>query len=126
MLLEHDCSLAAANRREIAVYRRNRRLVLDGLREHLAPLSGVSWNSPDGGFFIVVRVPFPADAAALECSAREHGVLWTPMRDFYAGPGGEHELRLSCSTLEPPAIAEGVTRLAAFVARATADRRRDA
>jgi (S)-3,5-dihydroxyphenylglycine transaminase len=117
MLLEHDCGLAVANRREIAVYRRNRRLVLDGLREHLAPFPDVSWNSPSGGFFIVVRVPFPADADALENSAREHGVLWTPMRDFYSGPGGEHELRLSCSTLQPAAIEEGVRRLAAFIER---------
>lgn len=116
LLLEHDCSLAAANRREIAVYRRNRRLLLDGIARLLTGYAGVSWNAPDGGFFVVVRVPFAADTAALEHAARHHRVLWTPMREFYSGPGGEHELRLSCSTLEPETIAEGVTRLAAFVA----------
>jgi (S)-3,5-dihydroxyphenylglycine transaminase len=114
MLLEHDCSLVAANRREIEVYRRNRSLILDSLERSLAA-ADVSWNSPVGGFFVVVRVPFAADTAALELSAQRYGVLWTPMRDFYQGKGGENQLRLSCSTLSPDSISEGVERLAGFV-----------
>jgi (S)-3,5-dihydroxyphenylglycine transaminase len=116
LLLEHDCGLVAANRREIAVYRRNRTVLLRELDRQLGRFAGVSWNAPSGGFFVVVRVPFVADAGALAHSALRHGVLWTPMRDFYQGRGGEHELRLSCSALSEDHITEGVARLGRFVA----------
>ncbi len=123
-LLEHDCSLVAANAREIEVYRRNRRVLLAALAESFADGggAGVSWNSPPGGYFVVMTVPFETDAAALDESAREFGVLWTPMRDFYQSGGGSTQLRLSCSALEPREITDGVRRLAAFVEHHTARR----
>jgi len=118
LLLEHDCGLVAANRREIAVYRRNRTVLRRGLDRELGRFAdaGVSWSAPAGGFFAVVRVPFAADAAALAHSALRHGVLWTRMGDFYQGDGGTHELRLSCSALSEDHITDGVARLARFVA----------
>lgn len=118
LLLEHDCGLVAANRREIAVYRRNRTVLRDELARELGRFAdaGVSWNAPSGGFFVVVRVPFVAGDEALAHSALRHGVLWTPMGDFYQGDGGAHELRLSCSALSADQIIEGVARLARFVA----------
>ncbi|HYS40655.1 MAG TPA: PLP-dependent aminotransferase family protein, partial [Pseudonocardiaceae bacterium] len=76
---------------------------------------GVDWNSPGGGFFVVVTVPFVADGAALTRSAREYGVLWTPMDAFYFDGGGRHQMRLSCSYVEPDRLVEGVRRLAAFI-----------
>jgi (S)-3,5-dihydroxyphenylglycine transaminase len=58
----------------------------------------------------------------LEVSAREFGVLWTPMSFFYApgSGGGRRRIRLSCSALPPDRVEEGVRRLAALV-RARAD-----
>jgi (S)-3,5-dihydroxyphenylglycine transaminase len=114
-LLEHGCSLVRANAREAEVYRRNRRLLLAGLAARF-PGGEVTWNTPAGGFFAVLTVPFPADDALLELSARRYGVLWTPMHHFFAGTGGERQLRLSYSQLEPAAIATGLDRLAALVA----------
>jgi (S)-3,5-dihydroxyphenylglycine transaminase len=117
-LLEHGCSLARANRAEIAIYRRNLRLLLAGLTRRF-PRGGplrVSWNTPKGGFFVVVTVPFAASDDILEYSARRHGVLWTPMRHFYNGDGGLNQLRLSISTLTPPQIETGLDRLLALVA----------
>ncbi|MFY1671407.1 PLP-dependent aminotransferase family protein [Plantactinospora sp. WMMB334] len=121
-LLEHGCSLVAGNAREIEVYRRNRRVLLDALAASFPAggSTGVTWTAPEGGFFVVLSVPFEADAEALDESAREFGVLWTPMRDFYRFGGGARQLRLSCSTLEPRGITDGVRRLAAFVERRTA------
>ncbi|MFD6878410.1 MULTISPECIES: hypothetical protein [unclassified Streptomyces] len=52
----------------------------------------------------------------LEYSAARHGVLWTPMRHFYSGSGGEHQLRLSVSSLDAEPIEEGLDRLAALFA----------
>ncbi|WUC83703.1 aminotransferase class I/II-fold pyridoxal phosphate-dependent enzyme [Streptomyces sp. NBC_00536] len=85
------------------------------LPEALRRELGVSWSEPSGGFFLTVRVPFAADGDALLRSAREHGVIWTPMSYFHPGPGGERALRLSFSYLSHAEIEEGVARLAGFL-----------
>jgi (S)-3,5-dihydroxyphenylglycine transaminase len=76
---------------------------------------GVRWNTPDGGFFLTMRVPFRADNAALARSAEDFGVIWTPMSYFYPHGGGEHSIRLSVSYLSAVEITEGITRLARFI-----------
>jgi (S)-3,5-dihydroxyphenylglycine transaminase len=116
MLVEAGCSLRAANKEKIEFYRSSLRSLLAALaREFPGPALGVRWRVPSGGFFVVVEVPMRADEALLEISAREYGVLWTPMSFFYPGGGGEHAIRLACSALDPDQIDEGVTRLARLV-----------
>ncbi|MFF8595298.1 PLP-dependent aminotransferase family protein [Streptomyces sp. NPDC015220] len=119
LLVESDCRLREANAGAVAYYRTNLDTLLGELERHFPAerrkALGVSWNEPDGGFFLVVDVPFRADHKALEDSARNYGVLWTPMGDFYLDGGGDHQLRLSCSALGPEDITEGVRRLARFV-----------
>lgn len=116
-LLENDFSLVAANKAENELYHRNMRALRDGLALRLGcdAMSTVSWNEPVGGFFLVLTVPFPVDSALLERSARDFGVLWVPMRDFYIGLGGDHQMRLSCSALDEQGINEGLDRLAALL-----------
>ncbi|KOX20029.1 hypothetical protein ADK67_31155 [Saccharothrix sp. NRRL B-16348] len=118
-LLEHGCSLRAAVQPKVEFYRRNRDVLLASF-DHCFPrgetwTDGVDWSTPDGGFFATLRVPFEVDHDALNESAAEHGVIWIPMRDFYLGPGGESEIRLAFSSLDPEQIREGVRRLALFV-----------
>ncbi|MFG3055686.1 PLP-dependent aminotransferase family protein [Kitasatospora sp. NPDC048239] len=116
-LLENGCSLRAANTREIETYRSNLRQVLDGLERRFGgeKAPGVSWNTPSGGFFVLLTVPFAADDALLESSAQLHRVLWTPLHHFYADPEPRRVIRLSFSHLRPQEIEEGLDRLAAFV-----------
>jgi (S)-3,5-dihydroxyphenylglycine transaminase len=76
---------------------------------------GVGWNRPDGGFFLTLRTGFRAGAAALERSARDFGVIWTPMEYFHPHGGGERDIRLSISYLTPEEIDRGVERLVRFV-----------
>lgn len=114
-LLLNDFSLAKANAREAAIYQRNLRLTRSELTRRLGACPGVTWNSPTGGFFITVTVPFVVDDELLEHSARDHGVLFTPMHHFYGGKDGFNQLRLSISLLTPELIAEGVSRLAKLV-----------
>ncbi len=115
-LLEHGCSLVKATVREREVYALNRSCVTDGLAARLGHLP-VSWNVPAGGFFVVVNVPFPVDDALLERSARDYGVLWTPMHHFYDGADAREvrSLRLSCSTVTAAEIEVGLDRLAALL-----------
>jgi (S)-3,5-dihydroxyphenylglycine transaminase len=114
-LLLNDLSLAKANARETAVYQRNLHLTLDELTRRLGACPGITWNTPTGGFFITVTVPFVVDDALLAHAARDHGVLFTPMHHFYGGKGGFNQLRLSISLLTPELIEEGVSRLATLV-----------
>jgi (S)-3,5-dihydroxyphenylglycine transaminase len=76
---------------------------------------GVDWNHPSGGFFLTVRVPFPADNDALRRSAEDFGVIWTPLSYFCPGGGGDHGMRLSTSYLAGADIIEGISRLARFI-----------
>lgn len=114
-LLLNDLSLTKANARETAIYQRNLHLTLGELTRTLGACPGVTWNTPTGGFFITVTVPFTVDDELLAHAARDHGVLFTPMHHFYGGKGGFTQLRLSISLLTPDLIEEGVSRLAALV-----------
>ncbi|MEV7470970.1 PLP-dependent aminotransferase family protein [Streptomyces kronopolitis] len=116
MLVTHDCRLRDANKDLIDFYRGNMEALLDALARHLPQDRWqVRWNVPDGGFFLVLTLPFAADNALLEESAREYGVIWTPMSYFYLGDGGERQIRLSASYLTPDEIEEGVRRLASHL-----------
>ncbi|WP_434382143.1 PLP-dependent aminotransferase family protein [Melittangium boletus] len=130
MLVMNDCSLLDANQEAIRFYKENMDATLQALARHFprseAWARDVSWNVPDGGFFLVMKLPIAADEALLEQSARQHQVIWTPMRYFYLGTGGEHELRLSVSYLTPERIEEGVARLARVLRGALEQRREGA
>ncbi|MBO4209036.1 aminotransferase-like domain-containing protein [Micromonospora echinofusca] len=118
-LLEHGCSLLAANQRERAAYARNLRLLDAGLAARFPRFADgrrvIDWNVPAGGFFLVVTVPFPVDDALLERSARRYGVLWTPMHHFYDGSTPVNALRLSISAVTADQIESGLDRLAALI-----------
>ncbi|RSN59708.1 GntR family transcriptional regulator [Streptomyces sp. WAC 04229] len=114
-LLLNDFSLLKANAREIAIYQRNLEHTLGELTRRLGGCPGVSWNTPKGGFFVTVTVPFVVDDALLQQAAGDYGVLFTPMHHFYGGRDGFSQLRLSISLLTPELIEEAVSRLAALI-----------
>lgn len=115
VLVESGYSLRAANQAKTEFYRRTMRTLLAALKHEFADDPRITWNTPGGGFFAVLTVPFRADEALVERSARDYGVLWTPMSFFYFGGQGTNAIRLSCSALEPPQIEEGVRRLGKLV-----------
>jgi (S)-3,5-dihydroxyphenylglycine transaminase len=117
MLLEHGGSLAGLSARKSEFYRRSLSHLLAALDRHLPDglPAGISWNRPEGGFFVRVRLPVPADLDLLETSSARYGVLWTPMAPFFLDSAGDFQLRLSCSYLDPDTIEEGVRRLADFL-----------
>jgi (S)-3,5-dihydroxyphenylglycine transaminase len=113
MLLANGCRLQQSNQDRIRQYRDRLNRLITGLESQLA--EAVGWNVPDGGYFLVLTVPFVADDKALARSARDHGVLWTPMSYFYLDGGGSHQIRLSASYLDSDRIDEGVRRLHRFI-----------
>ncbi|MEU9850941.1 PLP-dependent aminotransferase family protein [Streptomyces sp. NPDC047985] len=114
-LLENDCSLVAANRRETALYQDHMRCAQAALERHFTGVPGVTWNRPDGGFFIVVDLPFAVGDDELERCAQDHDVIFTPMAHFGADPRSRRQIRLSVSQLGDAEIDLGVERLRAFV-----------
>ncbi|MFJ6791263.1 aminotransferase-like domain-containing protein [Streptomyces angustmyceticus] len=126
MLLTHDFRLREANKPAADFYQENLKVLLDSLDRLLPPerreAAGIHWNSPEGGFFLTLTLPVPADNALLEESAREHGVIWTPMSYFYPDPdsGGRYQMRLSLSYLTPAQVAEGASRLVNLLERSCA------
>ncbi|KUN95697.1 GntR family transcriptional regulator [Streptomyces caeruleatus] len=119
MLLAVDGRTSDLNTETSAYYGEAMKAVLARLDECLPRQDrdalGIRWNSPDGGFFLTVDVPFRTDDAALARAAEEHGVIWTPMSYFHPGSGGEQSLRLSVSYLTQADISEGVARLTRFI-----------
>lgn len=119
LLLESGFALRERNARAAERYGANMAAVTGTLSrffpESRSEVHGVTWNRPTGGFFLAVNVPFAADEAALAISAERYGVIWTPMRYFHPGGGGENVLRLAWSYLTPEKAEEGVRRLAAFI-----------
>lgn len=119
LLLASAGRISAANTGNAAYYANTMRATLRQL-ETCFPAGrrvalGVRWNEPSGGFFLTMRVPFRADNEALERSAEDFGVIWTPMSYFHPCGGGEHSIRLSVSYLTEADITEGVARLARFI-----------
>ncbi|MGW0330962.1 aminotransferase class I/II-fold pyridoxal phosphate-dependent enzyme [Streptomyces sp. NPDC003011] len=123
-LLACDGSLAEFNAVPAKHYGEALGVLLGALDRHFPQEPGaaskVSWNRPAGGFFLTLRVPFAADDDALLDSAREYGVIWTPMSYFHPAGGGDRAIRLSFSSLGHAEIEEGVARLARFVRARTA------
>ncbi len=119
LLLEAGGSLRAVGVMHAEHYRANLARLVEELDTQLAPRlpagAGVTWNRPAGGFFVLMELPVLVDLPQLDRCAREHGVIWTPMAEFYPGGGGERRLRLSCSYLTPEQLTEGVRRLTDFV-----------
>ncbi|MGC0314347.1 (S)-3,5-dihydroxyphenylglycine transaminase [Kitasatospora acidiphila] len=114
-LLAHGHSLRAANARETETYRGNLAQVLAGLEKRFTDLPSVSWNVPEGGFFLLLTVPFTAGDDLLAHCAAVHRVLWTPIHHFYADATPRNVLRLSFSHLLPAEIEDGLDRLAEFI-----------
>ncbi|MFE4575388.1 aminotransferase-like domain-containing protein [Streptomyces chartreusis] len=115
LLLSHELSLRAANVAAAEYYRTNLALARKIMSERFDGTGlPVSWNNPSGGFFMVVTVGFDVDDDALEQCARDHAVVWTPMR-YFQHTGGERQLRLSLSYVSPQQVRDGMGRLADFI-----------
>ncbi|MYV58328.1 aminotransferase class I/II-fold pyridoxal phosphate-dependent enzyme [Streptomyces sp. SID4931] len=118
-LLAADGRLAEHNGVQAQHYGESLQVTLDQLERQFPENQrrdlGISWNTPTGGFFLTVRVPFDVNNTVLLRSAAEHGVIWTPMAYFYPEAGGDRTIRLSFSYLSHEEIEEGIARFAAFL-----------
>ena len=116
ILLENKGSLRAIVKPKVEAIHRNRDVMLQSLSEGFSKFSGaVSWNRPQGGFFITVTLPFSFGEEELKTCALQYGVIVCPMRYFAIANARHHQVRLSFSYVNEKQISEGIERFAAFV-----------
>lgn len=94
------------------LYRERRDAMISALGEYLPSLS---WNVPDGGFFVWVGLPPELDSKAMLPRAVKELVAYTPGTAFFADGQGRQNIRLSFCYPTPESIRTGVARLAAVV-----------
>jgi 2-aminoadipate transaminase len=79
------------------------------------PDASVTWNSPDGGMFLWVRLPAGMDAVKLLPKAVDKNVAFVPGAPFYADNADPRTLRLSFVTATVDQINVGMKSLAAAI-----------
>ncbi|MDX2821366.1 PLP-dependent aminotransferase family protein [Streptomyces ipomoeae] len=104
-----DRDLDAHAARVAAAYRERRDAMLTALPDALP--EGSTWNRPQGGMFLWVRLPSSYDTTALLPRVVEQNVAYVPGAPFYAGEPDRATLRLCFVTQAPEEIREGVRRL---------------
>lgn len=101
-----------------ALYRQQRDAMLAALAREMKGLD-VTWNTPEGGMFLWVRLPAGMDAVQLLPKAVERGVAFVPGAPFFVGgeqdPEALRTMRLSFVTATEEQIAHGVAALAAVL-----------
>lgn len=98
------------------LYARQCRVMLDALQNHFP--ASVTWNQPEGGMFIWVKLPEGIDSTALLEKAIAQNVAFVPGAPFFANEPQTNTLRLSFVTVPKEKIEEGITRLGEIITRA--------
>lgn len=109
-------NLAAHIARHNEVIAEKRKILLSSLEQELRGFA--SWNRPRGGLFCWVKLPDQVDLERLEQLAAEHGVVYTPGRDFHCQHENIKYLRLSYPHMSPDQIRAGVSVLAQCIRHA--------
>lgn len=97
-----------------SLYSRQCDIMLDALSKHFP--AGVTWNKPDGGMFLWVKLPEQIDCMELSMEAIAQNVAFVPGAPFYAGVPETNTMRLSFVTVPPERIYEGIERLGKLIA----------
>jgi 2-aminoadipate transaminase len=96
-------------RERVMTYRAHRDVMAQAVREHLPE---ASFDLPQGGYYLWLRLPEGVDGDALARRAEALGVQVLPASQFHATPGPPNYVRLAYSYASPSEIVEGVRRLA--------------
>ena len=86
--------------------------MISALAEHIPE---ASWNVPDGGFYVWVKLPEGLDAKSMLPRAVTARVAYVAGSAFYIDGSGTDHMRLSYCFPTPDRIREGVRRLATVV-----------
>ena len=120
VLLDLNCTLSDWSKPKFESYKIKRDCMITSLNLYIKSCKdswakGITWNEPDGGFFIKMCLPFSVDTGDVSLCAGQFNVIFCPMRYFYLNQGGENEIRLTFSNLTLEQIESGVRQLAGYL-----------
>jgi 2-aminoadipate transaminase len=101
-----------------AAYKQRRDALLAGLDQFMP--DDVSWTRPDGGMFLLVRLPDALNATDVLAHALQRKVAFVPGDQFHLDGQGTNTLRLNFTNAPPERLVEGARRLADAVHEARA------
>lgn len=93
-------------------YRERRDAMVGALEEYIPD---ATWNTPQGGFYVWVKLPYGLDAREMLPRAVTARVAYVAGTAFFFGDEGHDHMRLSFCYPSPERIEEGVKRLAGVV-----------
>ena len=115
LLLRDNYSLLPLNQKRTAWYKKNKEVMLSALKEKLSKYDGVTFNNPDGGFFITVSLPFDFGDRELEECAGKFDVIVFPAVKFSINNRCKNMVRLAFSNLEQDDLIEAVNRFCNYI-----------
>ncbi len=99
-------------RRSCLLFRKRREAMLAAIDRHLS--GGVSFDPPQGGLFLWLRLPGGLSADELLPLACREGVAFSPGSQYFCdGEGGKDWMRLNFVSQQVEEIEEGIKRLGA-------------
>lgn len=120
ILLSANYTLSELNRPKYESYKKKKDRVIAALDTYIrSEKSGwakdIDWNDPEGGFFIKMTLPFDVSSEDVIRCARDFGVIFCPMRNFYLEECGLNEIRITFSNLGFEEIDRGIRQLSLFL-----------
>lgn len=105
-------------------YRDGRDIMMDALKTYAPP--GLTWNHPDGGYYLWCRLPEGLPADLLATQAAQNGVAVLPGTPFYLpGQKGENYIRLNYTFPPRNRITEGIRVLCEVIRKLTVSEKED-
>ncbi|MDK1287004.1 PLP-dependent aminotransferase family protein [Pseudoalteromonas umbrosa] len=115
-LLQNQVSLLPGVQKVLPDYKRQRDAIVAALDTHLSFDQNITWNIPQGGFFIVLQLPISVSEQDVYTCAQEFGVIIMPVSFFSLDEEyNSRAIRLAFSNLDGTNLTEAVKRLAGFL-----------
>lgn len=119
ILIEKRYSLKEYNKAKRDFMKEKQRYLLEILDrdfDDLKSIYGVEWNQPDGGFFIVIKLPVTIGISDMNECVERFQVIFMPMNLFYSNKSKENNsIRLAFSNLQLIDINKGLKQLKLFI-----------
>lgn len=114
-------------RRCVTVYQTRRDVLVDAIHAAFPRTTPdcATWESPEGGFSLLLRLPGRLDARALLPSAVQAGMAYEPAEPYFVDAGEPSAVRLSFSNVDEYGIRAAVHRLTSAIEAALGPLRTD-
>lgn len=121
ILLENNYSLKKIMIPKLEYCKHNRDVILATLdklfSKECKEYSLISWNKPEGGFFITLTLPFPFDLQEAKLCAKEYGVIVFPIASFSLLNRSKNSVRLAFTNVGPEKLRLAVERFGQYISK---------